>query len=50
MSRGGKREGSGRPLKYGEKTILIQNYVPISKAFELKQLIKQKLKSYESKK
>ena len=46
---GGKRANSGRKLKYGEKTTLLQFYCPESKKDELKKLIKNKLKEYEIK-
>lgn len=37
----------GGQMKYNEKTIMISFRFPESKQQELKQLIKQKLKSYE---
>jgi hypothetical protein len=41
---GGKRQGSGAPLKYGEKTIQISSFwCPISKESEIRELIKTKL-------
>lgn len=45
--RGGKRENSGRPNKYGEKTEVITHRVPISKAKKIKEMIKKKLKTLE---
>ena len=30
MPRGGKREGSGRPIKYGEKTVTKSFRIPVS--------------------
>lgn len=46
---GGKRLNAGRKLKYGEKTVIVQVYCPISKVEELKGVIKNKLKEYEIK-
>lgn len=42
-----RKPGGGRKLKYGEQLKRIVIYCPESKQEELKQLIKQKLKSYE---
>lgn len=41
--KGGKREGSGRPLKYGEKLKRIVSYIPESKVSEIRELIKNEL-------
>lgn len=46
--KGGKREGAGRPKKYGETLKRIVFYIPESKVNEIKTLVKQKLISYES--
>lgn len=43
-----RKPGGGRKLKYGEPLKRMVIYCPQSKEIELKQLIKQKLKSYES--
>lgn len=45
--RGGKREGSGAKLKYGEHTEQIGFKVPISKIEEFKIYCRTKLKTYE---
>ena len=47
---GGKREGAGRPKKYGEPLKRMVIYCPQSKEIELKQLINEKLKHYETNK
>lgn len=46
-NRGGKRENSGRPNKYGEETEIVSHRVPVSKVKEIKTLVKKKLKTYE---
>lgn len=45
---GGSRLGSGAKPKYNEQTKTIAFRVPKSKVIELKQLVKNKLKEYES--
>lgn len=45
--KGGKREGAGRPKKYGENLKRIVFYIPESKVNELREIIKTKLKTYE---
>lgn len=45
--RGGKREGSGRPLKYHEETQRVVIYCPKSKVKELREKVKEILKQYE---
>lgn len=47
--KGGKREGAGRPKKYGEALKRLVIYCPESKTNEIKTLIKTKLKDYETK-
>ena len=44
--RGGKREGSGRKLKYNEKTITVSFKVPESKKEEFINYCNLKLKKY----
>lgn len=46
---GGSRQGSGAKPKYNEPTTTIAFRVPKSKAEELKELVKSKLKEYELK-
>lgn len=49
-NRGGFRENAKRPLKYGEKTVLIGPFhVPESKAEDIKSLVKKELKKFEVK-
>ena len=43
---GGKRNGAGRHTMYGEKTTTIAFRVPISKEFEIKELIAKTLRKY----
>lgn len=43
MSSGGKRTGSGAPLKYGEPTKKIQVVIPVSKIAEIKKRIKTEI-------
>ena len=43
---GGKRENSGRKLKYGEKTQFIALKCPVSKVDAVKKLVKDYLKKY----
>lgn len=45
-----RKPGGGRKLKYGEPLKRMVIYCPKSKENELKQLIKNKLKEYETKK
>lgn len=47
---GGKREGSGRKLKYGEPVKRLMFQVPESKAEELTTKVKAMLKRWEVKK
>lgn len=47
--KGGKREGSGRKLKYNEPTITMSFKVPESKAPAFKNFCILKLKTYEKK-
>lgn len=44
---GGARKGSGPRLKYGEPLKMISIKVPVSKISEVKDLIKEKLKTYQ---
>ena len=46
--RGGKREGSGRKLKYNEKTITVSFKCPESKKTEFKEFCNKQLKNYEN--
>lgn len=50
MTRGGKRKGSGRSLKYGEPTVVVQTRVPESKAKLFKKKVQVILKVWEKKK
>lgn len=50
IKRGGKREGSGKPEKYGEPTVHLTFRVPVSKKEEIKALVKNKLLEYLPKK
>lgn len=43
MTRGGKRPGAGRKQKNGEATTTVAFRVPVSRAKELKELVKAKL-------
>lgn len=46
-NRGGKREGAGPKLKYGEETLSLQIQVPASKRDEIKERIHSEvLKDY----
>ncbi len=45
--KGGKRPFSGAKPKYNEETTTIAFRVPKSKVFEVKELVKNKLKEYE---
>jgi len=45
-TRGGTRKGSGAKPKYNEPTKTIAFRVPISKANEIKRIVKLKLKEY----
>lgn len=45
-NRGGKREGAGRNPTYSEPTKTISFRVPQSKVSEIKELVKEKLKTY----
>jgi len=47
---GGKRLNAGRPKKYGEPLKRMVIYCPQSKEIELKQIINEKLKNYETNK
>lgn len=44
---GGSRLGSGAKAKYNEQTTTISFRVPVSKSSELKELVNEKLKSYQ---
>jgi len=46
-TRGGKRIGSGRKLKYNEPTVTISFKVPESKKKEFKEFCNKQLKNYE---
>jgi hypothetical protein len=46
-TRGGKRIGSGRKLKYNEPTVTISFKVPESKKMEFKEFCNKQLKNYE---
>jgi hypothetical protein len=46
-NRGGKREGAGRKLKYGELSETITFRVPVSKKTEFRHYVTKKLKQYE---
>lgn len=48
ITHGGKREGSGRKLKYGEATTTVAFRVPLSKVDEITKLINKKLLFYEN--
>jgi hypothetical protein len=48
FNRGGKRPFSGAKPKYNEETTTIAFRVPKSKVFEIKELVKNKLKEYEN--
>ena len=50
MGRGGKRQGSGAKLKYGEKTITSSFSIPKSKEEEVIKIVKSKLSEYLVKK
>ena len=41
--RGGHRTGSGRPLKYGEKTVAVR--LPVSVALEIQELLRGRAKT-----
>ena len=43
---GGKREGAGPPLKYGEELVAVLNWVPGSKEKEFKVKCKEILKPW----
>ncbi len=43
---GGKREGAGPPLKYGEELVAVLNWVPESKEKEFKAKCKEILKPW----
>ena len=47
MVSGGKRKGSGRKSKYGEPSIRVTFRIPVSKYYEIKQIINNILKRYE---
>lgn len=47
---GGKREGAGRPLKYGEPLIYVHYRVPQSKKKTVDKIIRDNLKKWEVKK
>jgi hypothetical protein len=46
-TRGGPREGSGRPTRFGEGTTLLTVRVPLSKKAILKAVLEKELKKYE---
>jgi hypothetical protein len=48
-NRGGKREGAGPPLKYGETTVNVTLRVPISRKAEVKELVYSYLEKYKIK-
>ena len=48
-NRGGKREGSGAPLKYGEKTMLFQKTVPISQYNTISEMVESYLLTFVKK-
>jgi hypothetical protein len=48
-TRGGKRPGAGRPLKYGEETRIVQVSIPISRKPELKEWLRQKRREWAAK-
>lgn len=43
---GGKREGAGRKLKYGEETISVNYRVPKSKKPEVDELVNDRLRNW----
>lgn len=45
---GGTREGSGRPLKYGEPTVRLQLTVPISQAHKCRVFYENLKKQWEN--
>jgi hypothetical protein len=47
--RGGYRKGAGAKLKYGEETTTVSFRLPMSLIPEIKEIVKLKLKKYESK-
>lgn len=47
--RGGKREGAGQPLLYGEKTINITFRIPKSHKKEIKEYMYDFLKQFKTK-
>lgn len=49
-NRGGKREGSGKPLKYGEPTKLVEIRCPESKVKEFRLMAYEWLKQFIVKK
>jgi len=49
LGSGGAREGSGHPLKYGEKTVNATFRVPKSKKQEFREYVNKKLKSWQNK-
>lgn len=47
-NRGGKREGSGQKLKYGEPTTTISFRVPVSKSDNIQSVVNDLLNSYKT--
>lgn len=48
--RGGKRKGAGHPFKYGEETINVTFRIPNSRKEEVKEIVYNFLKQFETKK
>jgi len=44
---GGKREGAGKPLKYGEETTMYYCRVPISQKEAVDKIVKKHIKKFE---
>lgn len=44
---GGKREGAGKPLKYGEETVMYYCRIPASQKDAVDKIVKKHIKKFE---